>query len=238
MRTDKNALVLESVPYKERDAIVSYLCEDGLIRVLARGVQKDTSKNRRVTQPFSRVLITLNEKNNRFPTLMYGSAIQYYYRIQHDLVVQGVCFVLNDLIKRTRSNSSLFHYLESCWKAFQQGEENYVWACLVLREIIKEEGIQPQIDGCVHCGRPDQIETVSLQEGGLLCRRCNHGRYPQQSKNELIRMISLFRVKEADIVRFSSYSHCTVDDFLYWTRWIEYHLNLHLKSVQFLKSIR
>ena len=50
-------LVLETRDHGERDAVVTIALREELVRVFARGVQRETSKNRRLCLPFEEVEI-------------------------------------------------------------------------------------------------------------------------------------------------------------------------------------
>lgn len=231
-------IVLSVQEYKENDGIVKLLSRDGILSILAKGIQKQSSKNRIITQPFSKVKLTM-EKREGLSLLYYGQSITYYYRVVEDLISSGVCFVLSQCISYSQFTNSTYDLLERCLVCFQTGEQQaYTYACLILRELIVKEGIAPYLDGCVLCQRKDHLETISLNDGGLLCSSCNHGRMLTRSKVEMIQMISLFKVKIEDIGRLIEMYDYTLDDFIYWAMWFERYMHLSLSSLTFLKSIQ
>ena len=60
------ALILQTQPYKEKDAIVTILTKDKKMNILARGILSKQSKNRSLMQPFSLVSITIQERVGDF----------------------------------------------------------------------------------------------------------------------------------------------------------------------------
>ena len=67
------ALILQTQPYKEKDAIVTILTKDKKMNILARGILSKQSKNRSLMQPFSLVSITIQERARGFSLLLYGN---------------------------------------------------------------------------------------------------------------------------------------------------------------------
>ncbi|MDO4466782.1 MAG: DNA repair protein RecO [Bacillota bacterium] len=234
-----SALVLDCEDFKEKDAIVSLLVEEEIIRVYARGINKITSKNRMLCQPFSRVNITIDQKGERMPLLIHGNVEKYYFRIQESLVAQTVCSVLRDIIKKSHVNHDTFVLVESVWSAFHTGEANvYTKACILLKEILMSEGIGIQVEGCVNCSRKNKIETISLLDGGFLCTECNANRYPKRSKQELIQYYSLMHVGKDKQEEFFDTFLFTVDDFIFIANWFEHYTYIALPSLRLLKSIK
>lgn len=67
------ALILQTQPYKEKDAIVTILTKDKKMNILARGILSKQSKNRSLMQPFSLVSITIQDRARGFSLLLYGN---------------------------------------------------------------------------------------------------------------------------------------------------------------------
>ena len=102
--------------------------------------------------------------------------------------------------------------------------------------LLKKEGIAPFVEGCVRCGSRSGIETVSVREGGFLCKECNQ-KEVSWKKDELRKFRSLFIVKPEVVDAFTEVYSYTVSDFLYLAFWFEQYANVQLSSIQFLKSI-
>lgn len=235
---NKNVLVLDNDPYKENDGRIRIADEQGIYTVTAKGVQKLTSKNRLICQPFSRVTMTLHDQNGYY-SLLYGNTQKYYYHIPQDLIMQTTCSLIHEILRSHMMDSFLIMAVENMWKSFDQQDGNgYTWACICLRDILMKEGIAPYIDGCVQCGTTRNLETLSLPHGGFLCRNCNHGQFMKQTKEELIRIYSLFHVREDRISDFCNTYTWTIDDILEWAEWYQYYMHTQIHSLQFLKTIR
>lgn len=232
-------IVLSVQDYKESDGIIKFLTKDGVISILAKGIRKQNSKNRMITQPFCKVKYTLDLKEDGLSLLYFGNIITYYYRIGEDLVTSSICFMLSECMIRAGSNDVIYYFFDQCLNSFQLGLiEAYTYACLVLKEIILKEGIAPYVDGCVICQKTDHLETLSLESGGFICTTCNHDRYLPRSKKEMIQIRSLFRVKMEDIDRFNEMYEFTVNDIIFWGEWFERFMQTTITSLSFLKSVQ
>ena len=44
-----------------------------------------------------------------------------------------------------------------------------------VAKLLALEGVQPMVEACVSCGREDDLVSLQLHEGGVLCRACGRG---------------------------------------------------------------
>lgn len=233
---DVTGIILSLQDYKEKDALVSILCEDEIITFVARGVHKANAKNRLLIRPFTKVTVSLTGKG--MPVLTTGHVEQSYLNIYDDLVIQAVLNVLVDCIRKTTIQPIFLEMFEHCLHSFHTGESNaYTYACIVLKEVLKEEGISIYVDGCVSCHRKDHIETISIEDGGFICSVCNHGRIRKYAKEELIMYRSLFVYKYDQTEKFVDLYSFKLDDFMFLVRWFMNYTNYNLHSYHFLQSI-
>lgn len=234
---DVEGIVLSIQDYKESDGLVKVLTQEGIITLLAKGIQKQTSKNRSIVQPFTKGKYTIDERNG-LSLLYYGQTISYYYRIHEDLTISSLCFLLSECITLSKGKD-IYTIFDTCLECFQNGDMNgYSYACYILKTILIQQGIAPYVDGCILCQRKDHLETLSINDGGFLCTTCNHGQYAARSKKEMIQFYSLMKVKEDDLNRFLETYDFNLDDCIYLATWFEKYMNVTLNSLTFLKSVR
>ena len=125
-----------------------------------------------------------------------------------------------------------------CWNSADKDlDDFYFWACIVLKYCIEQEGIQPFVDGCVHCQNM-RVETLSLKDGGFLCEKCNHNQYPKWNVDSLKKYRALFKCKEENLAYVKEHFTFNLDDLIYLAKWIEYHSQKSYPSIRFLESIR
>ncbi len=233
MKTKIQALVLSVGEYKDKDGLVKVLTTDSILTLYARGLFKPNSKNLRLVQPFSYNEFMIEDKT-KMPLLLQGQTIHYYYHIQEDLFKSSCCFVLHDLISKTKKRREFIQYsiglLER--KADKDLDDFYFWACIILKYCIEQEGIQPFIQGCVHC-ESTRVETLSVKDGGFLCEKCNHNQYPKWSVEQLKKYRALFRCKEENLEYVKDHFNFNLDDLIYLAKWMEYHTHKNYPSIRF-----
>lgn len=233
-------LVLMVQDYKESDGIIRLAREHDIIGVLARGIQKSSSKNRRLAQPFSKVRLTYEPQYSRdLYYLITGTVIWDDFHINEDLLAQSVCFVLRDLILDVGINSWIYEYLENCWKAFNDNNTKDAWmySCLLMASLLKKAGVAPSVDACASCGRTDQIETIVKSEGGFLCHSCNKNRFPKKSRNELRAFRALFKARPENVPFLKENFSYTLQDFMDLVQWYVYYTDCRLPSLEFLDIV-
>ncbi len=237
MKTKIQALVLSVGEYKDKDGLVKVLTTDSILTLYARGLFKPNSKNLRLVQPFSYNEFMIEDKT-KMPLLLQGQTIHYYYHIQEDLFKSSCCFVLHDLISKTKKEENLFNVVLDCWNAADKDlDDFYFWACIILKYCIEQEGIQPFIQGCVHC-ESTRVETLSVKDGGFLCEKCNHNQYSKWSLEQLKKYRALFKCKEENLEYVKDHFNFNLDDLIYLAKWMEYHTHKNYPSIRFLESIR
>lgn len=233
-------LVLSLQDYRESDGIIRLALQDQVVGVLARGVMKSASRNRRLCNPFSKVRIVYDPKySHGMYYLIHGEVLWFDSHIQDDLLAQSVCFVLRDLIVRIGINPMIYECLEACWQAWNcsQQESGCLYACLVLAGLLKEAGIAPNVDSCTVCGKTNGIETIVLEEGGFVCKDCAQGKYPRISRKSLLAFRALFRAGSSNIQYLQEHFRYTLQDVLMLSRWWEYHTDSVLPSISFLDTV-
>ena len=237
--TEVEGIVLSVQDYREKDGIIKLLCEEGVIAILAKGIQKQSSKNKMITQPFSVVRYTIEKSENGLSLLYYGNVIKNYYSILSNLVNSSICFVLAQIVSRVQTDKLIYTLFEQCLTCFHTGDDKaYNHACLLMSYLIQLEGIAPFVDGCVICHRKDHLETISQEDGGFICTQCNHGRILPRSRQEMIQIRSLFKVKQQEFDLFNKMYHLDVNDFVFLVEWFEKYTHFNIPGIKFLKNVQ
>lgn len=230
-------IILSINEYKEYDSIVKMVTENKIIDFIAKGVLKQTSKNRMLCQPFSYVSLQLTHTS--FPVLITGNVIQSYYKISQDLMNQAICNCLCDLLLHTEIDLNLFHLFDQVLHRFHiDDKKKYTLACMFIKDILIKDGFSMHVNDCILCHTKNNLETISIKDGGFLCHNCNQGKYKKMHKDELIQYYSLFQYKEEKSEEFINYYTFSFDQMFYLMEWYCLHEQIHLKSFQFLQEIR
>ncbi|WP_297566830.1 DNA repair protein RecO [uncultured Faecalibaculum sp.] len=235
-RKQLEGLVLECTPYRERDGLVALATPEGVIRILARGIQKETSRNRRICLPFTRVQIETEQQGEGMHRLIHGTLLEDCGVISEDLRMQAVCLAVNEAVIRSGMPAGLYARLEALWFSCRQKNPDWLGrAAVTAALILQAEGIAPQVDGCAICGSQSQICSMDLESAGFLCRRHARGR-PVWKPERLRRMRQAVKVppgleNRLDLTGF------TLADVRLLLTWYSRYGHSPLNSVRFLDLV-
>lgn len=235
-RRTLEGLVLENRQQGERDALVTLALPEGIIRVFARGVQKETSKNRRLCLPFTLVQMETEQSGNGMARLIHGSLLQDYGMISEDLRMQAVCLTVNEALTRTRMSPALYARVKQLWEGCCRKDSRWLGqAVLVLALILQTEGIAPQVDACTVCGSVSGICTLDVESAGFLCSRHGRGRV-QWKPDRLRRMRHAVKVPpgKEGCLDLEGY---TLEDVQFLAAWFSRYGHSPLHSARFLESV-
>ena len=243
MRTTTNSeitkgIVLKAMPYKENDQLVTiYTYEFGKLTIRARGSRKLTSKNApsllSITQ--GEYEITLH---NGLSTLIIGTAIDYYQNIKKTIEAEIIANYLLEYFYRYEEENkpSLEHYqfLAGILEALDIGYDYRIIYAYINCFIMKENGVELMMDGCVVCGN-HHVDAFSLESGGFVCHEHMHLNDLRLPKEQLQAIRYLYkcpieRLNElhlGDIGPIQKIFEYYVDEFC----------GVNLRSRKFVKSI-
>lgn len=242
LREDEiEGLVLGVNDYKDADGIIRLLTPDDELRsVYARGIQRESSKNRRLSLPFSKIRVSYLPKYSRnMLYLSHGSSESYAHRINDSLTDQSVCFVIRDLISEDTVYQGIYSDVENMWDGFNRRDlkKGFLYACLILSYLIRKMGIEPSFEGCVLCGKTDHLVTLSKEEGGLVCSECRTEEMPLIPVERLRALRALFKAGRRNIPVLNEHFSYDLADVLFLCSWIEYHMDRTYPSIRFLETV-
>lgn len=232
-------LVLSNQEYKDSDGIIKLMEKHQITSVFCKGTAKASSKNRALCNPFSLVQLELMENNQSdMEYLIKGKVLDYYYRIQENLLLSAAAFVFRDIFVQIQIVPKYyFGFMRFLGYAQIPDEKKAVTAaCFLLKLILEENGISPYVDGCIKCHSTSNIETISLKEGGFLCSNCSYG-LKKFSRNKLRAYRILFKAAPSQFDKIKDMEELEISDFVFLAQWLEQNLEIRLKSLPFLISV-
>lgn len=238
-----DGLVLSVMDYKDSDGLVTLATPEELIKVYARGIQKEKSKNRRLFAPFSLSHINYDPKySGEFLYLINGSVIDSWWKCSESLEIQTASALIVNLIERHGINAQIYSSLQAFWACAHKGrtEDALLAACKAVIEILREAGMVMNVDECVLCSRTDRIAGVSMKEGGFVCLDCldhlEEDNLPW-SKENLMLLRRLVRLPLMQLFK----QPLRPKDFamlIELFEWYQYYSDFRMRSLDFLKMLR
>lgn len=181
LRTE--GIVLLAAEFGEKDRLVSFLTpERGVMRAVARGARRPTSRLGPHLLPFSHCRLLLWEGKTLFG-ISQAETISAHRRLRSDLrlfgeATLGAEVILACLPEGVPSHLSFrlfLRYLE----LLEGGEEFSLfpfWRCQFLLKLLHALGHRPEFRRCLGCGRPPGEGRFLPAEGGVHCPSCSRGR--------------------------------------------------------------
>lgn len=168
------AIILKKTVYKENDCILHiYSREYGKISVMAKGIQKMSSKNARACQELMISEMTLHVKKG-ISTLLRATPVDYLRHIRESLDSEIIAnYIVEYFYRYAEENQPIekeYEQLSLSLKALDQGYDPLLIYLLFNVFILENNGVSLDVDGCVKCGST-HVVSISLQDGGFLCEK-------------------------------------------------------------------
>jgi len=242
-----DAIVLHRLDYGEADRIVTLLTrEHGKLAAIAKGARRGKSKVAGSLDLFARSNMMLAKGRNLDVVAQVerrGDARHISGDLRRTayacLVAEVVDKVMEDrhpvdeifdLVVRTLGDLNLVE---------RSPRADTAWFLMRILEVL---GYQPQLQNCAGCGAelPASAGWFSPLLGGVLCARC--GGHDQAGSPVSVNGLKVLRLMAGgqreiyDRVRLSSELLHEIEQAL--EAQLEYHLDRHLKSLDFIRSVR
>jgi DNA repair protein RecO (recombination protein O) len=172
------AVVLRTYKLAEADRIVVLLSRGrGKIRAVAKGVRRTKSKFGSRLEPGSIVELQLYEGRN-LDIITQAERVVSFLNLRSDLDSYGRAALLLEIIDsavaESEPNPALYKVLSGALQELERSGNPLVVPTFVARFLMLE-GVQPLVDRCVRCGAVDNLVSIQIHEGGVLCSNCPRG---------------------------------------------------------------
>ena len=168
-------VVLSLTPYKEKDAIVDAISEEGDITFLARGILDPKSKNAALNNILTIADIELNEGNFKHPVLKASSTIENPMKVNNTYDYLTSLMLVGETTKSLLQDEEkviMFPYLTSAIEALKKKDEPLLIVLMYLAKLFQNSGYEFETNRCVFCGTKANIATFSFRDGGFVCQDC------------------------------------------------------------------
>lgn len=177
-----SAVVLRHSDWGEADRLLTlYTREHGMVRALAKGARKVTSRKAGHLEPFTQVTVQL-AKGRDLLIVTQVETVNAFLPLRDDLMKTSYASYAAELLLRFSyedegANPSIFKlFLETLSRL-----ENETDAWLPIRyyemRLLDSVGFRPQLFECANCGREilPEDQFFSFTAGGVICPRCGEG---------------------------------------------------------------
>lgn len=177
-----SAVVLRHSDWGEADRLLTlYTREQGMVRALAKGARKVTSRKAGHLQPFTHVTIQL-AKGRDLLIVTQVETINAFLPLHDDLVKTSYAAYVVELLLRFSyedegANPSIFRLLVETLGRIEREPDSWLAVRYYEMRLLDAVGFRPQLFECTNCGREILAEDqfFSFTAGGAICPRCGEG---------------------------------------------------------------
>lgn len=242
-----DAIVLRRLDYGEADRILTLLTrEHGKLAAIAKGARRSKGRNGSTLDLFSRSRMMLAKGRNLdviAQTERNGDVRNISGNLQRTAYASLVAEVVDKVLEDRHPVDDIFELVVVTLGRLNAPDRSCrADAAWFLMRVLDLLGYQPQLTQCPGCNAelPERDGWFSPLLGGVLCAQC--GSHSQAGSTLSVNGVKVLRVMAADDgelfdrLRLSGELLSEVEQAL--EAQLEYHLDRHLKTLDFIRSIR
>lgn len=233
---ETEAIVVASREYRERDLLVTLLTPQGKQGVNARGTLKIDSRNAAALQLCTKGIYRLS-RSGTLASLKQAVIMESYPKLKRSLLGTAMAQVLCEIADQAQDDPACFTLLDGALTDMEQSGDLYSAPCVFINRMCALAGIAPMVDGCARCGRKDEISSLSLRQGGFLCRFCVAALHEPRWEKEKLRRFRLIAHADMDkLAILREHIRCDLDDLQHILSFYREYSGVSIRGAVFLKT--
>lgn len=177
-----SAVVLRHADWGEADRILTlYTRDQGIVRALAKGARKVTSRKAGHLQPFTHVTVQL-AKGRDLLIITQVETINAYLPLHDDLIKTGYAAYIIELLLRFSyedegASPAIFRLVTETLDRLEKETDAWLPVRYYEMRLLDAVGFRPQLFQCANCSREilPEDQYFSFTAGGVICPRCGEG---------------------------------------------------------------
>ena len=233
-------LIIKETPYGESSKIINIITkEHGIIGVMCKGAKSMKSKLRASTMKLTYGMFNIYYKENKLSLLSSVDIINPFVNIKNDILKISYASYLLELTTQVLKQSNDINIYEDLINALIKIDDNL--DPLIITNIIEVKyldylGVGLNLESCNLCNKKNNIVTLSLERGGLICKDCYNGEELLDLRIiKLLNMYYLIDIKSISTLKIDYKLVDQINRFL--SCYYEDYTGLYLKSKDFLKKL-
>ncbi len=203
MQLKTKGIVLAETPYSETSKILQVLTEDyGLIGMISKGCRNVKNKLRGVSNKMNYCEYTINYKENGLSTLIEGNNINSFKNTYGNMKKSMYSFYLMDLclqVLKENNNKNIYYLLSNALIKIDSGLSPELISNILEIRLLDYLGVSLNLDECTLCGKKDDLITLDLNNGGVICRDCYQEGYIMNDKSiKLMQLLNTIDISKLD----------------------------------------
>ena len=233
-------MVLRTSEYKEADAMVNAINEDGFLSFSAKGAKRLLSKNAPSIQPFSLSEFVLMESASGGKTLKSGS-LEENLALDGDVASMVVDSFFQEATLRIVQEDEAplaYPFLLEALQNIKAGGEPLSQGLCYFAKVLCLGGYGLDVDECAVCHGKRAIVGLSFEEGGFLCENDFPGAEGERLSPMRLKIVRfLFRCAKEDFKRANFERNDSIFLYQKLDEYLQLAVGTHLKSISLIKRI-
>lgn len=238
MNDHLQGIIIRCQPYRESDQLATLFTETGCFTLHYRSFHKAGNKQQSFGQLFTFVDVIVDFKTEGIMRVKNGRCIQSFFEFRQ----------LHQWIKYVTIAAELIRFIHEVYeferlypyfKLITDTENNYSEFLYFMKQLLEVQGLLPEINQCVRCGK-SQVNGFSISQGGFICRECMQKEGIKADLTDINRLKLLRYLIVANTEQFSSIQHLFQESDLLGqilVEYYQYHIGITLKSFEFYKNV-
>jgi DNA repair protein RecO (recombination protein O) len=242
------AVPLYSMDFAEWDKMVTFFTRDfGKVKGIAKGAKRSRKRFGSGLEPFTYVTLSFFEKErSSLVRLNHCEIIESYSGIHDDVLKVGYASYLgelvNEMVAEREASGPLFKLFITFLYLLNKPSFREEFIRIFELRLLALSGYQPELNKCVVCRKEVSSKKghrFSLNKGGLVCADCFKGSrdYPSLSGGTIMMLQRAQTIEIEKVTRLFFSPQAREESRRILPRFIEYHLEKPLKSLQFLEHL-
>lgn len=177
-----SAVVLRHVDWGEADRMLTlYTREQGIVRAVAKGARKVTSRKAGHLQPFTYITVQL-AKGRDLLIVTQVETLNAFLPLHDDLSKTSYAAYIVELLLRFSyeeeiGNPVIFRLLVETLERIEKESDSWLAIRYYEMRLLDAVGFRPHLFECANCGREilPEDQYFSYTTGGVICPRCGEG---------------------------------------------------------------
>ena len=241
MKIEKvEGIVVSETNYSESSKILNiYTKEHGTIGVIAKGSRSLKSKLRSVSTKLTYGFFQMYYKEDSLSTLISVDVINSLKNIKSDIKKISYASYIIDLVVQVNKQceEDIFDLFRASLLKLEEGLDPLVITNILEIKLLEVLGVMPSIDCCSVCGSQSDIVTISVDQGGYLCKNCvtTEDKIYDEKVIKLLRMYYYVDIEKITKLEVKENIEKEINEFL--DLYYDKYTGLYLKSKNFLKKL-
>lgn len=242
-----DAIVLNRRDYRETSYLVSLFTPDfGKIHAQVKGARRKIDKFGSSFSPitYNKIVFYENLKSD-LHIVSQADLIEHFPNIDKDIEKFGFASYIVEIVGASipfgEKNREIFDLVIKFLKFIDKSDKIDNIIQIFEIKFLNLSGFKPRLDCCVHCGSHILIMSkFSYVLGGLLCKKCAENDLNAQNlmQGTVATINHIEKTKLEDLQSFKIIGSISQELEQILRRFIDFHLGIQFKSLEFLKKLR